>query len=334
MGKKTAKPRSKGRDFVADYISAEAEPGPASPLDVKYNLDLSSESVTSLLQSKGQLSFVATPKPKVEAATDDSWMDAAPPALSAKQSKKRSAAAPGGASSAQAAPVESTWLAAAQSFTTTYYESPASMPQPQLLSAVWSLFLANMEDLYKQNGKFGDADKAEKVSELFDRTASRYLCIHDAEGSLVAFVHFRVCFDMDADDDDDDDDDDGVGGDVQPSPCLYIYEIQVAASCAGCGLGRRLMTAAELIAASLPAEEVEKVSLTVFKANLSALRFYNKIGFGVDQEVDPSYCDAVEGEPFGDENYFILSKRVAGSARAAFDQAKLGAFLERYKLVK
>ena len=117
----------------------------------------------------------------------------------------------------------------------------------------------------------------------------------------------------------------------QPEPCLYIFEIQVSSEYSGCGLGRRLMTATDLIASSLP--EINKITLTVFKSNLPALRFYNKLGFGVDLAVDPGGYDDEEGH-FGEENYFILSKRIGqGGRKRDFDQAKLERFLEMYKLV-
>ena len=73
-----------------------------------------------------------------------------------------------------------------------------------------------------------------------------------------------------------------------------------------------------------------KVTLTVFKANLSAVRFYAKLGYLIDSAIDPNGEDEEEGA----FDYFILSKLLAdGPPPARFTSTLLTRFLERYKAV-
>ena len=82
-------------------------------------------------------------------------------------------------------------------------------------------------------------------------------------------------------------------------------------------------------------ECMPKVSLTVFKANLSAIRFYAKLGYLVDSAIDPNGEDDDE-DGGGDCDYFILSKPLVagGPPQARFSSTLLTKFLEKYKEVR
>lgn len=166
---------------------------------------------------------------------------------------------------------------------------PQQLPSPVLEQAL-NLFLVNMGDMYR-NSSWGldvDAKRAE-----FEHRKARYLLVRRNksnqgnsdvvdEEDLVAFVHFR--FEMDDD---------------ERPECvvLYVYEIQVANSARKKGIGKRLMALLEQMA---KAHEMDKILLTVFKRNKSAMDFYKrKLGYVVD-ETSPQH-----------EDYEILSKLLA-----------------------
>ena len=162
-----------------------------------------------------------------------------------------------------------------------------SMPQQipsHALEQALNLFEVNMGDMYRKSswGLDMEAKRAE-----FEHRKARYLLVQreESEGSnnvtdnLIAFAHFR--FEMDDD---------------ESPECvvLYVYEIQVAQSHRKQGLGKRLMNLLEQIA---KAHEMDKVMLTVFKSNKSAMEFYkHKLGYVVDEN-SPKH-----------EDYEILSK--------------------------
>ncbi|GMI00714.1 hypothetical protein TrVE_jg11090 [Triparma verrucosa] len=167
--------------------------------------------------------------------------------------------------------------------------------------------------------------EAEKVDELFNVSESRYLVVRSDSGEVVAFTHFRFCLDFDDNDDDDNDGDEEEEEEetpAGPTECAYIFEIQVKAS-VKCGLGRRMMELVELCAkyAGLP-----KVTLTVFYANLAAIRFYSKLGYLLDSMICPDEEDGAD--------YFILSKATGvTSAKGVLGLRgeRLTEFLEKYK---
>jgi GNAT superfamily N-acetyltransferase len=82
-------------------------------------------------------------------------------------------------------------------------------------------------------------------------------------------------------------------------PVLYLYELQIAASSRGTGLGSRLIAMAESIAKEFG---MDKVTLTVEKANTRAISFYKKRGYDHD-----STCPTLFGR---DVSFIILSKSV------------------------
>lgn len=101
---------------------------------------------------------------------------------------------------------------------------------------------------------------------------------------IMAFAHFR--FDLN--------DDDNPTQEV-----LYLYEIQIQPIAQKNGLGRRMMQIMEIIAMNM---KMRKVMLTVFKSNKSAMGFYRRLKYDVD-EISPSM--------FGEEvDYEIMSKVV------------------------
>jgi ribosomal protein S18 acetylase RimI-like enzyme len=62
---------------------------------------------------------------------------------------------------------------------------------------------------------------------------------------------------------------------------IYVYEIHLTESARGKGLGQHLFSIIEKVAEQLgPA--IEKVMLTCFVANTSAVQFYHRLGFDVD----------------------------------------------------
>lgn len=108
----------------------------------------------------------------------------------------------------------------------------------------------------------------------------------DEKGTVLAFAHFRY----EADDDS-----------RLPLPVTYLYELQVDPSCQKLGLGKRLMTIVELISLG---SRMRKCMLTVFHANVGAMKFYERNGYVVD-ECSPSNF---EGEGCESCDYEILSK--------------------------
>lgn len=108
-------------------------------------------------------------------------------------------------------------------------------------------------------------DPKEKKEELFHKDA-RYIIAHivaqdDSPPVLTAYGSFR--FDME----------EMMSGDEEP--VLYCYELQVSTNARRAGLGSALMSDIEALAR---AWSLNKVMLTCFCANTSALAFYRRIG--------------------------------------------------------
>lgn len=154
----------------------------------------------------------------------------------------------------------------------------------QQIEQAYQLFVNNMGDMYKASSWGLQED--EKRAELAHRDA-KFLWIANDDQAFSAFVHFRFC----------------MNDDEHPSSVvLYVYEIQVAGTSRGQGLGRALMNCCETMAQHA---SMDKVMLTVFKTNPEALAFYEKLGYQVD-ETSPSQ----HNEP---ADYEILSKSIAKS---------------------
>jgi len=139
------------------------------------------------------------------------------------------------------------------------------------------------------NSSFG-WDPPSKKRELFHQLG-RFILVRagqDLEGPVVAFTTFRFEHEED-------------------EKVVYCYEVQVAQEFHGYGLGKHLMRCLSEVGQG---KQLDKVILTVFKANQSALTFYQKIGFNVDP-ISPGYTSPSEEWVDVDEDecdYEIMSK--------------------------
>ncbi|KAG6336938.1 hypothetical protein ID866_2132 [Astraeus odoratus] len=131
-----------------------------------------------------------------------------------------------------------------------------------------------------------------KKREMFD-TRSRFVIARQDDNdsdalalfsAIVAYTIFR--FDREE------------GRDV-----IYCYELQVSKHARRCGLGKLLTQHLSDIGAKW---NMEKVMLTVFKANQSALAFYTSVGFSID-ETSPDHPANVEDQILDTCDYSILS---------------------------
>ncbi|KAJ7070965.1 acyl-CoA N-acyltransferase [Mycena amicta] len=141
--------------------------------------------------------------------------------------------------------------------------------------SIWSIFEANMRTMYTASS-FG-WNPPEKRAELFD-PLSRFILVYSGD-TLVAFVAFRFEFEE--------------GDNV-----LYCYDLQISEASRRQGLGRVLIKHLAQIGKDL---KLQKIMLTVLKANRAALRFYEDVGFKVDS-----------GSPDDEdeEDYQILYKNI------------------------
>ncbi|KAJ7110143.1 acyl-CoA N-acyltransferase [Mycena epipterygia] len=143
-------------------------------------------------------------------------------------------------------------------------------------SSIWSMFETNMRTMYTSSS-FG-WDPPHKKGELFD-PLSRFILVYPKSGkhTLVAFTAFRFEFE-------------------EGQNIVYCYDLQVSKTAQRHGLGRTLMNHLAKIGADF---RLDKIMLTVFKANTRALKFYDDFGF----EMDP---DSPEEDD--EEDYKILCK--------------------------
>jgi ribosomal protein S18 acetylase RimI-like enzyme len=88
---------------------------------------------------------------------------------------------------------------------------------------------------------------------------------------------------------------------------LYCYEIHLHPSTQGQGLGSQLISLFEDIGNRIG---LEKTMLTVFRANAAAIRFYERMGYEVD-EFSPQPKRLRNGK-VKEVDYLILSKRLQG----------------------
>lgn len=88
-------------------------------------------------------------------------------------------------------------------------------------------------------------------------------------------------------------------------PVIYIYEIHLKPHMRGTGMGRHLMVLVETIGSSVG---VEKSMLTVFRSNDKAIRWYDRLGYGVDEYSPPD--KTLRGGKVKQSDYLILSKRL------------------------
>lgn len=90
-------------------------------------------------------------------------------------------------------------------------------------------------------------------------------------------------------------------------PVVYCYEIHISPTLQGSGLGRILLGFQSIVTHNL-GPPVSKVMLTVFLSNESALRFYERQGFSIDESA-PVARKLRGGKSFVPD-YTILSRKV------------------------
>jgi len=88
-------------------------------------------------------------------------------------------------------------------------------------------------------------------------------------------------------------------------PVIYVYEIHLTFSARGCGLGRHLIDIVETIGKSA---QVEKCMLTVFRSNEQAWRWYEKLGYEIDEYSPPD--KKLRGGKVKQADYLILSRNL------------------------
>ncbi|EUC67239.1 GNAT family acetyltransferase, partial [Rhizoctonia solani AG-3 Rhs1AP] len=157
--------------------------------------------------------------------------------------------------------------------TWTFIDGPSLKSTPELKDQVWTLFEANMHDIYIQaNDPDIPWDPVQKRKEL-DHKKTRLVLVRTPNSeSLDAFCSFR--FEAEHDE----------SGDMRF--LVYIYEIQVAHGRRGAGIFRRMLTALEGMCVELG---VQVIMLTCFKCNTQALPVYTHLGFKeVDDESETS----------------------------------------------
>ncbi|KAG6911912.1 hypothetical protein DXG01_000159 [Tephrocybe rancida] len=127
-------------------------------------------------------------------------------------------------------------------------------------------------------------DPSSKQEELFNRL-SRFILV-DVADELAAFSMFRFEYE-------------------EKENILYCYDLQIRQAHQRTGMGKLLMRILERIGT---AWSMEKVMLTVFKANGNAMKFYQASGFTMDESC-PGYVDESDDPAaIEDADYEILSK--------------------------
>lgn len=92
--------------------------------------------------------------------------------------------------------------------------------------------------------------------------------------------------------------------------CLYIYEIHLSPELRGSGLGRHLVEMVEGIASRV---EVEKVMLTCFVRNKEARKFYEKLGYVVEEIIEGRKLRGARKTADIDKSgYLIMGKEIRG----------------------
>ncbi|KAG0362614.1 hypothetical protein BC939DRAFT_507801 [Gamsiella multidivaricata] len=140
---------------------------------------------------------------------------------------------------------------------------------PELRSFAMDLVESNMKELYMKS-KDGWC-REDKENEMQD-VSSRYLVAFDKDVP-VAMVHFQFV-----------EEETMTSRDVEVA---YCFEIQVVAGYQRRGIGAYLIGLLEIIGKTA---QMEKVMLTVFKANKDAIKFYiNQLHYIYD-EISPCIC--------------------------------------------
>ncbi|KAI0067724.1 acyl-CoA N-acyltransferase [Artomyces pyxidatus] len=158
---------------------------------------------------------------------------------------------------------------------------------------LWNIFEQNMHVLYA-NSSMG-WDPPSKKDELFD-PSSRFILVRSAgsldetqheDNSILAYTIFRF--------------------DMESGECvIYCYEMQVSKIARRAGLGKVLM---QFLSDIGHRWSMQKVMLTVFRANNSAFAFYKAIGFEVDP-ISPGYGDDEWEDKDDQSDYWIMSRKI------------------------
>ncbi|KAF9270283.1 acyl-CoA N-acyltransferase [Marasmius fiardii PR-910] len=149
-----------------------------------------------------------------------------------------------------------------------------------LQARIWQIFEDNMYQLYLDSSSGWNPE--DKKEELFD-SLSRFIILNNGDAT-AAYTMFRFEYE-------------------EGFNLLYCYELQIQESYQRKGLGKFLMNTLDSIAGKW---KMDEIVLTVFKANVSASRFYKALGFSVD----PSSPTDEDLEELGIVDYEILSKSV------------------------
>ena len=145
------------------------------------------------------------------------------------------------------------------------------------------LFENNMGEQYRKSS--WGLDMKAKEDELRHEKARYLLLIPDDENDkLAGFVHLRYTYD----------DEEGPSYGV-----IYVFEIQIDESYQRRGLGKKVM---DLVEALTLQTELDKVMLTVFRANESAMKFYLGLDYSIDESSPSKWNHPAD--------YEILSKAV------------------------
>ncbi|PSR88799.1 acyl-CoA N-acyltransferase [Coniella lustricola] len=115
----------------------------------------------------------------------------------------------------------------------------------------------------------------------------RYILVKDADGHVCAFTSLMPTME------------DGLA-------VVYCYEIHLEAALRGTGLADLLLSFLETVAANI--QVMEKVMLTVFTCNTRAVKFYQRLGFSID-ELSPQARKLRNGV-VKVPDYAIMSKRL------------------------
>ncbi|KAG0168003.1 N-alpha-acetyltransferase 40 [Apophysomyces sp. BC1034] len=151
------------------------------------------------------------------------------------------------------------------------YYSIADLPE-KLQSWTFELVKTNLHHMYVQSND-GWSDEGKKTE--MRSSNARYLIARSASDphDLKGFLLFQMVSEETMDDD-------------VMAQVAYCYEIQLVDNARNRGLGEYLMSLLYQIGSHW---KMDKVMLTVFKANEGAFRFYQKLGYELD-EISPGAC--------------------------------------------
>lgn len=166
------------------------------------------------------------------------------------------------------------------------YEDASTLSK-QALEACLDLIEQTSADDYRNSEAGWSRAKKKKEMKLPDM---KYITLNDESPNhiVAGFVSFMITYE------------DGF-------EVVYVYEIHLAPEWQAHGLGKSLIRAVESIGKNVG---VEKIMLTVFKANRRAVEWYGKLGY-VEDEFSPEPRKLRNGT-IKEPTYIILSKPLKG----------------------